>query len=386
MHHLYVIIEFIGGYISGSMAIMTDAAHLLSDFSGFVISMASVWIGTKEASRRLTFGYHRAEVIGALASVILIWGLTLILVLEAIERVIHPVDVDGKTMLITAFLGLVFNLIMVKVLHGSHSHSHHGCSHSNAHDDNIMSYEMEELGIDQIDLGCNQDPNDEESLELRGHDSLDTPDVLTGQFSKSFDMDSIKLETQEDSSGVNKSNIYYSKDGGKHESLGKSQYNERRRHNHNSHSHSHSHNHSTNLNVRAAVIHVIGDLIQAVGVLIAAMIIYVVPSWQIIDPICTFMFSILVIFTTYYIVKDCMMILLEGVPHGISYNEVFMNLERIKGVISVKYLHIWALTSGKYCIAAKIIGRDNNKIVSEVHEICREKFHINRCFIEVNTV
>jgi zinc transporter 2 len=119
-----MLIEFFGGYFSGSMAIMTDAAHLLSDFSGFVISMISVWLGTKEANRRLSFGFHRAEVIGALASVFLIWGLTLVLVLEAIDRVIHPVYVDGKIMLITAALGLIFNLIMVKVLHSTPGHAH----------------------------------------------------------------------------------------------------------------------------------------------------------------------------------------------------------------------------------------------------------------------
>lgn len=121
----FMLIEFFGGYISGSMAIMTDAAHLLSDFSGFLISMVSVWVGTKEANRRLSFGYHRAEVIGALSSVVLIWALTIVLVLEAIERIIYPRYVDGKVMLITATLGLVFNLIMVKVLHGSDGHSHH---------------------------------------------------------------------------------------------------------------------------------------------------------------------------------------------------------------------------------------------------------------------
>jgi zinc transporter 2 len=121
----FMLIEFFGGYFSGSMAIMTDAAHLLSDFSGFVISMVSVWLGTKEANRRLSFGFHRAEVIGALASVFLIWGLTLVLVLEAIDRVIHPVYVDGKIMLITAALGLIFNLIMVKVLHSTPGGAHH---------------------------------------------------------------------------------------------------------------------------------------------------------------------------------------------------------------------------------------------------------------------
>lgn len=95
-------IEFTGGYIAHSIAIMSDAAHLLSDFSGFLISMFSIWIGTRPASGKMSFGYHRAEVIGALGSILLIWGLTAWLVTEAVKRVIEPSEVDGKIMLITA--------------------------------------------------------------------------------------------------------------------------------------------------------------------------------------------------------------------------------------------------------------------------------------------
>ena len=84
-------IEFIGGLLAGSMAIMTDAAHLLSDFSGFAISIFSIWIGTRPASNNMSFGYHRAEILGALGSVMLIWGLTVWLIYEAIYRLVHPI-------------------------------------------------------------------------------------------------------------------------------------------------------------------------------------------------------------------------------------------------------------------------------------------------------
>jgi zinc transporter 2 len=79
-----MIVEIIGGALAHSMAIMTDAAHLLSDFSGFLISIFSIWIGTRPASNNMSYGYHRAEIIGALGSVMLIWGLTLWLIWEAV--------------------------------------------------------------------------------------------------------------------------------------------------------------------------------------------------------------------------------------------------------------------------------------------------------------
>jgi zinc transporter 2 len=351
----FMIIEFFGGYFSGSMAIMTDAAHLLSDFSGFLISMASVWIGTKEANRRLSFGFHRAEVIGALVSVILIWGLTLVLLIEAIDRMINPVEVDGKIMLYTACLGLIFNLIMVKILHGSDGHSHHKCSHNHSTEKDQITYEMEELGIDAIDFSGN--PKDEESLHLKNHDSLECSEYLDSHPSKSFDFGTPKL----DSNGkdlMNKSSINDCKSKNHEDNENnenKHHHNEETTHesneHHHSHNHSYSHGHhsvSNNLNVRAAAIHIIGDIIQAIGVLMAAMVIYMFPTWQIVDPLCTILFSILVVFTTYFIVKDCMVILLEGVPMEIKHDDVKMAIEQIKGVVAVKSLHIWALTSGKF--------------------------------------
>jgi zinc transporter 2 len=129
-----MILEFVGGLLAGSMAIMTDAAHLLSDFSGFLISIFSIWIGTRPASSNMSFGYHRAEIVGALGSVILIWGLTVWLLYEAIYRLVFPVEVNGMIMMITAAIGLGVNLAMGKVLHSHGGHGHdHGHSHGHHH-------------------------------------------------------------------------------------------------------------------------------------------------------------------------------------------------------------------------------------------------------------
>ena len=73
-----------------------------------------------------------------------------------------------------------------------------------------------------------------------------------------------------------------------------------------------------NVNIKAAAIHVIGDVIQSIGVLIAAIVIYFLPEWSIIDPICTFVFSVIVFFTTITIAKDCISVLMEGVPTEVN--------------------------------------------------------------------
>jgi len=84
-----MIVEVIGGVASGSLAILTDAAHMLSDVGGFVISMVSIWIGQKAPTHAATFGYHRAEVLGALASVLIIWCMVIWLSFEATDRIIY---------------------------------------------------------------------------------------------------------------------------------------------------------------------------------------------------------------------------------------------------------------------------------------------------------
>ena len=111
-----MICEIIGGLIANSLAIMTDAAHLLSDLAGFLISIFALWLATRPATSRLSFGFHRAEILGALISVLLIWVLTGVLVYEAIWRLAHPEDVDGKIMFIVSAAGLACNFCMGMIL------------------------------------------------------------------------------------------------------------------------------------------------------------------------------------------------------------------------------------------------------------------------------
>ena len=69
-----------------------------------------------------------------------------------------------------------------------------------------------------------------------------------------------------------------------------------------------------NVNIKAAIIHIIGDIIQSIGVVIAAIIIYIKPHYKIVDPLCTFLFSVIVLFTTINITKQCLLILMECTP------------------------------------------------------------------------
>jgi zinc transporter 2 len=95
------------------------------------------------------------------------------------------------------------------------------------------------------------------------------------------------------------------------------------------------------------MIHVIGDFIQSVGVLIAAIILTFWPEYTLIDPLCTFLFSILVIFTTVPIVKDCLNVLNNSTPRGFDKEEFMHELKSVTHVREVRSLKIWSLNLEK---------------------------------------
>jgi len=130
----FLILEAIGGWIAGSLAIITDAAHLLTDVSSFFVSIIANILASRPASDTLTFGLIRAEVLGALLSTVTIWVLTFWLVYEAIQRMIdwfdnksHPVN--GELMSIIAIIGLGVNIGLILILGHGHGHGH-GHDHS----------------------------------------------------------------------------------------------------------------------------------------------------------------------------------------------------------------------------------------------------------------
>merc|ERR1739844_271403 len=99
------------------------------------------------------------------------------------------------------------------------------------------------------------------------------------------------------------------------------------------------------LNIRAALIHVLGDLIQSVGVLISSVIIKIFPSAKNADPICTILFSIIVMCTTTHVLRDVVRILTEGRPKGYDYDQICNSLLAIKNVVKVHDLRLWSLTN-----------------------------------------
>ncbi|KAL1786108.1 zinc transporter 4 [Sigmodon hispidus] len=294
LYLLFMIGELVGGYIANSLAIMTDALHMLTDLSAIILTLLALWLSSKSPTRRFTFGFHRLEVLSAMISVMLVYVLMGFLLYEAVQRTIHMnYEINGDIMLITAAVGVAVNVIMGFLLNQSGHHHSHSHSHSL--------------------------PSNSPTMVSSGH---------------SHGQDSLA--------------------------------------------------------VRAAFVHALGDLVQSVGVLIAAYIIRFKPEYKIADPICTYIFSLLVAFTTFRIIWDTVVIILEGVPSHLNVDYIKESLMKIEDVYSVEDLNIWSLTSGKSTaiVHMQLIPGSSSKweeVQSKAKHLLLNTFGMYKCTIQLQS-
>ncbi|KAM6088279.1 PREDICTED: zinc transporter 8 [Chlamydotis macqueenii] len=279
--------EITGEYIAGSLAVITDAAHILVDLTSFLISLFSLWLASKPPTKQLTFGWHRAEILGALMSMIIIWMVTGVLTYLASMRLLHPdYNIDATVMLITSACAVLANILLSLILHQtSHGHSH----------------------------------------GAQGREHAAAPPERAAQ---------------------------------------------------------------SNASLRAAFVHTIGDLFQSISVLVSALIIFFKPEYKIADPICTFVFSIFVLATTITILRDILIVLMEGTSKGFAYDAVKARILAVEKVESVHNLHLWSLTMNQTILSAHVATAetaDNQKILRDITQVLFEHYSFHSITIQIES-
>ncbi|XP_062979733.1 probable proton-coupled zinc antiporter SLC30A3 [Elgaria multicarinata webbii] len=287
---LFMIGEVIGGYLAHSLAIMTDAAHLLTDMGSMGVSLFSLWVSTRPSTKTMTFGWHRSETLGALASVLSIWIVTGVLVYLASARIIsNDYEIEASAMLGTSACAVGVNIIMACLLHQSGSAHGHGLG--------TGGYER----IGDSPCGGPRTPH-------------------------------------------------------------------------------------SNTSVRAAFVHVVGDLLQSVGVFVAATVIYFKPQYKIADPVSTFLFSVFVLGSTLTILRDVFRVLMEGAPRGVEFQAVKELLLSIQGVKGAHSLHLWALTLSHHVVAVHVAvepNADTAAVLQEATALLRHRLGFVSCTVQV---
>lgn len=114
---LISVAELVGGIVSGSLALLSDALHNFSDASSLGVSYAARRIGRRDPNRQKTFGYKRAEIIAALVNLVTLVLIALFLMVEAVQRFFEPREIDGTVMLVVALIGLAANLATAWLLY-----------------------------------------------------------------------------------------------------------------------------------------------------------------------------------------------------------------------------------------------------------------------------
>jgi cobalt-zinc-cadmium efflux system protein len=113
---LYLIVEIVGGLWTGSLALLADAGHMLTDVAGAGLALFAIWFAERPATPERTYGYYRFEILAALTNAVVLIGISLYILYEAYQRFMNPPEVESALMLGVAAVGLVVNIISIRIL------------------------------------------------------------------------------------------------------------------------------------------------------------------------------------------------------------------------------------------------------------------------------
>jgi cobalt-zinc-cadmium efflux system protein len=226
----FALVEAIGGWWTGSLALLSDAGHMVTDGAALALGALAASMARRPPSERHSYGLGRAEVVAALVNAVAMLVIVIALAYEAIVRLKAPSGVDGGVAALIAAVGLALNLWVVRQLHG--------------------------------------------------HD----------------------------------------------------------------------------LNVRAARLHVLGDVLGSIAALGAGAVIYLT-GWTLIDPIASLAICVLIAFSSLRLLRESTHALMEGVPQGLSVDTIGAEMARVDGVLSVHDLHVWQLSGSRTALSAHVVVR-----------------------------
>jgi len=256
----FMFVEAAGGWFSNSLALLSDAAHMLTDVGAMLLSLFAIWVSRRPSNNKMTFGYHRAEILGALASGLIIWLLAGMLVYQAIVRLQSPQEVQGSVVFVVATIGLIANIFCMRLLHDAQ----HG-----------------------------------------------------------------------------------------------------------------------NMNAKAAYLHMLSDALGSVGAIVAGLVLYFT-HWKPIDPIITIFFSLLMLISSWQLVKEAVGVLMESTPPSINSDDVKRDLENLPTVKEAHDLHLWTVSSGRLALSVHLVADGiAHEVLNAAVAMLEEKYKIIHTTIQI---
>jgi cobalt-zinc-cadmium efflux system protein len=259
---VFCVVEFVGGWLTNSLALLSDAVHMLTDVASLALGLFALWVAHRPPSANKTFGYHRAEILAALANGVGLCLAVAFIVREAVERLSAAEPVDTSGMLLIASLGLAVNLLCARLLA----------------------------------------PRDGSSL-----------------------------------------------------------------------------------NLRAAFLHVLADLLGSLGAVAAALVI-IATGWYAADAVAACVIAVLVLYSAWGLVRESLDILMEAVPEHIDLDRLRGEMEQVPGTHRVHDLHVWTLTTGRYALAAHAVidaSANGDAILVQMRDLLARRFAVHHVTIQL---
>ena len=261
---VYFFAELIAGFLTNSLALLSDAGHMLSDVGAMTLSLFAFRMARRPATHQSTYGFHRVEILAALFNGLTLWLIVGMIFAAAFNRVFSPPVVGSLGMSVVAIIGLLVNIAAAAILHRGHHH---------------------------------------------------------------------------------------------------------------------------NLNLRGAFLHVVSDAIGSVGAIIAGLIMWTT-GWYLADPLISIFIGVLILFSSWTLVRDSLSVLMQAVPKGIRLEEVRQTIESVEGVSKVHDLHVWAVTSDIFTLSAHAVvenGGDFHEVLNGIEDTLKERYNIEHTTIQLET-
>jgi cobalt-zinc-cadmium efflux system protein len=260
-----LVAELIGGWLAHSLALLSDAGHMLSDAVAQALSLAALVIAARPADARRTYGWHRVEILAALGNGVALVVLALIILWEGWKRLHAPVAVQTTLMMPIAAIGLVANLIGAWLLHESES-----------------------------------------------------------------------------------------------------------------------------LNVKGAYLHILGDTLSSAAVLVGGAVMYFAHGLFWLDPALSMAIGLLILYSSYALIRDAVDVLLEAVPRDVDLAGVTHTLDGMPHVVAVHDLHVWTITSGLHALSAHIVVRQSDvgkrdELINEIKRELLARFKITHTTLQIES-
>ncbi|XP_069856007.1 calcium/manganese antiporter SLC30A10-like isoform X1 [Dipodomys merriami] len=353
---VFFVAELVSGYLGNSIALLSDSFNMLSDLISLCVGLSAGYIARRPGrGSRATFGYARAEVVGALSNAVFLTALCFTIFVQAVLRLARPERMDDpELVLIVGALGLAVNLVGLLIFQDCAAWF--SCCVPGLRRRRLQQQQQQR----QLDQGgASGGPQGTE-----GQQDAVTPSVPGSDSAVTFRGASV--ESKQEKGATVFSNVAGDSLSTQNE-LEETMKKEKK---------------SEALNIRGVLLHVMGDALGSVIVVITAVIFYLRPltaeapcNWQCyIDPSLTIIMVIIILSSAFPLIKETAAILLQMVPKGVDMEELMSKLSSVPGISSMHEVHIWELVSGKI-IATLHIKYQQDTGYQDASTKIREIFH-----------